>query len=169
MSSSNPRRGIIALSRQPAPLMNAVRGEHETRERVCEVQREETTNEVGKGSELGNGHGDYKSDNPVHRAETPPEVLPALGSDGWQVEDFLADFDVDGFHADVEVEEHREPAGDETQDVADYLETEGFHGLGDGDVGVLPVEAVDLDGMLVLSRRGRADLRRRRRRCRRWK
>jgi hypothetical protein len=78
---------------------------HYSGEGVGEVQTEETADEVGEGAEFGDGHGEDEGDYPVDGAETPPEVFAVLGGYGGEVEDCLADFEVDGFHADVEVED----------------------------------------------------------------
>lgn len=85
--------------------MDLVGQVHDAGEGVGEVQAEEAADKVCESAELRDGHGEDEGDYPVHGAETPPEVFAVLGGNGGEVEDCLADFEVDGFHADVEVED----------------------------------------------------------------
>ena len=96
---------VKAFTGQSGAFLDLVYAIHNSRERVGEIEREKPTDEVGERAELGNRHGDDKGKNPVHRTETPPEVLAFLAGDRGKATDLLADFDVDGLHADVEVQD----------------------------------------------------------------
>ena len=160
---------IETLAGESGAVLDLVGQVHDAGEGVREVQTEQAADEVGEGAEHGDGHGEDEGDYPVYGAETPPEEFALFGADGGEVEDCLADFEVDGFHADVEVEDwgwalvgdmdmgwawvcfggvviltDGEPAGEEGEDVADDLEVLGVDGLVDVAVAVLAVVVVDL-------------------------
>jgi hypothetical protein len=52
---------------------------------------------------LGNSGADNPSDSPVSRNERYPEEFSLLGGERWGVEEFLEDFYVGDFYADVAV------------------------------------------------------------------
>lgn len=97
--------GIESFTFQASTVLDFVGQIHDTGEGVGEVQTEEASDKVGEGAKLGHRHAEDKSKDPVHGSETPPEQLALLGGDGGEVEDGLADFEVDSLHADVEVED----------------------------------------------------------------
>ena len=105
MARRDTRDGIVAFAGESGALLDMVCGVHESGEGVGEVETEEAADEVGEGAELRDRHGHDEGEDPVDGAETPPEPLASLGGDRGQAADLLADFDVDGFHAYVEVQD----------------------------------------------------------------
>lgn len=102
-----PRRGasvrIKAFSRQCCVDLASISDVQDRWERVCEIENEQGADEAGDAVEVGHGGGDDECDDPVDGAEGVPEELAFLGGDLRPFEDFLADFDIHGFHSDVEV------------------------------------------------------------------
>ena len=79
---------------------------HYSGERVCKVQTEKTSDKVGERRKLRDRHGEDESKNPVDRTKAPPKIPALLGRYCRQIQDFLANFDVDGFHTHVEVQDY---------------------------------------------------------------
>lgn len=86
-------------------FLNEVGAVSDTRNRVRKVQAEKTTDKTGDTVEARNGGGENQGQEPVERAQADPEPAALLGSDGWQLEDFLTNFNIDGFETDVEVQD----------------------------------------------------------------
>jgi len=104
VAGSNASVGIEALAWQRGVDLASVADVEDGGEGVGEVEDQEGADEAGDAVEVGDGGGDDEGDDPVDGAQGIPEELAFLGGDFGPFEDFLADFDVDGLHADVEVE-----------------------------------------------------------------
>lgn len=105
MSRRHACSGIKTFAGQAGTLVDLVGRVHDAGEGIGEVETEQTTNEVGEGAELRNGHSDDEGEDPVERTHAPPEVFPLLTGDWGPAENFLPDFDVNSLHADIEVED----------------------------------------------------------------
>lgn len=101
----NARHGVESFTGELGAMFDGPTNKDDAGKRVGEVQGEETANEADDTVEVRDGGGDEEGDDPVHRAEGVPHPAAFLGRDVGHVEDLLEDFDVDCFHADVEVED----------------------------------------------------------------
>jgi hypothetical protein len=104
MSNCDTGVGVEALSWERSVDLASITDVQDGGEGIGEVEDQKGANETGDTVEIRDGGGNDESDDPVDGAEEVPEELALLAGDFRPVEDFLADFDVDGFHADVEVE-----------------------------------------------------------------
>jgi len=135
--------GIETLAWERGVDLASVADVQDGGEGVGEVQDQEGADETGDAVQVGDGGGDDEGDDPVDGAEGVPEELALLGGDLGPVEDFLADFDVDGLHSDVEVEQASNERGDQTEHIVDLLQSERLDGISDVGDGVLAVVSID--------------------------
>lgn len=110
---------------------------------VGELQDTNGTHETGDVGELGNGGADDEGDSPVCWDETDPEELAKLGREGWEVEDFLEDFDINDFDANVSIQGSGNQTSKQVHDVGSCLPVVWRETLHNGIEGVLSLVAVD--------------------------
>jgi len=103
MSRSDSCSRIEALTWQLSAFLNQIGAVHNSGNGVGEVEGEKTADHTDDAVEGRNRSGDDECEDPVNGTETDPEPPALLGGDVWEVEDFLANFDVDGLEANVEV------------------------------------------------------------------
>jgi len=103
MSRSDSCGRIETLTGQLSAFLNEIGTVHNSGNGVGEVKGEKTADDTDDAVEGRNRSSDNESEDPVDGAETDPEPATLLGGDAGEMEDFLADFDVDGLEADVEV------------------------------------------------------------------
>lgn len=121
MSNCNAGVGVETLSWQGSINLASITDVQDSRERVGEIQDQEGADEAGDAVEIGDGRSYDEGDDPVDRAEGVPKELSLLGGDFGPVEDFLANFDIDSLHADVEVEQACNKGSDEAEHIIDLL------------------------------------------------
>ena len=151
VAGGNAGNGVKTLAGQRRSLLDAVGDVHDSWDGVGEVEREEATHNTDEEVEVGDGGGEEEGDDPVDWAENEPQDLALLGDDRGKVENLLEDLEVDGLHADVEIEDNSDEACNQAQDVADGLQAVREHDLTDVGGGVLAVLGVDLRKLLAIN------------------
>jgi hypothetical protein len=137
------RNGIKALFGRHGIFLDLEAEGEDGWEGICELQNADRANETGDVGELRDSSADYPSDNPVSRYERRPEEFALLGSERWGFEEFLEDFDVGDFDADVAVESGGNETSYQVHDVASGLPVVGRETLHDGVIGILALVGVD--------------------------
>jgi hypothetical protein len=142
MSRRHSRIGIEPLSRQRRIHLASIPNIENRRECVREVEDQQRANKTRDAVEIRDGGRDDERDDPVDGAESIPKQLPLLARDFRPSEDLLADLDIYGLHADIEVQQTSHERGDQAQDVVNLLETERLDGVSDVGDGVLAIVSV---------------------------
>lgn len=134
---------VEALAGEFGSLVDDVADVHHPGEGVGEVHHEDGADQADDAVEVGDRAGDDEGEDPVARAQEVPEELALLLDDGGELEDGLEDLEVDRLHADVEVHDDGDPAGQEPEHVARRLEAVRVDHVDDVVGRVLAVEGVD--------------------------
>lgn len=104
MLNRSARHRVKTFTLEGGTLVDEVTEIDKCGEGVGEVETEEAANEGDNSVQIGHGGGKDESDDPVRRPKDEPHHAALLGGNVGEVEDFLEDFNVDGLHANVEVE-----------------------------------------------------------------
>ena len=145
LAGSNTGDGVETFTGELGTGLDLVCCVHEGGEGVGEVDAEKTADDVGNTEKIGDGSADDEGDNPVEGTQGVPEEATALGDDGREVKKLLADFEIDGLHADVEVQEDGDESGHEGEGIRNDLQTSRADNLRDAGIGVLSVVCIDLN------------------------
>ena len=115
------RGRVEALAGEFGGLVDDAANVHHAWEGVCEVHHEDGADQADDAVEVGHGAGDDECEEPIAGSEEVPEDPALLFNDRGEVEDGLEDFEVYRLHADVEVHDDGNPAGEKSEDVAGGL------------------------------------------------
>lgn len=105
MPGSNSGGWVEALTWESGGLLNGEANEEKAWEAVGEVQGEKSTHEAHDTVQIGYGRSNDESKDPIHGTQEEPAPLALLRGNRREVENLLEDFEVDGLHANVEVED----------------------------------------------------------------
>lgn len=136
---------VEAFTGELGGLVDDAADVHHAGEGVCEVHHEDGADQADDAVEVGHGAGNDEGKDPVARPEQVPEELALLLDNGGELEDGLEHLEVHRLHADVEVHDDGDPAGEEPEHVAGRLQAVGVDDVDDVVGRVLAVEGVDED------------------------
>lgn len=105
MPSGDAGGRVETFAGQGRSLLNPEPKEEDRGKAVGEIQAEQAADETDEAAKVGHGRSNEEGQDPVDRSDAVPHDLALLRVDRREVEELLEDLQVDGLHANVEIQD----------------------------------------------------------------